>query len=122
MNFSIFIPLNPPGLNGTYQISSASGKAHMFKSSEANLWATQAALLIGAKAGEVDWKDDSQFYEISIKFTNLRQDSDAPIKLIIDTLSQKLGFNDKRIMKQCSEKVEGEIKGVLIELKPYNPR
>lgn len=117
-NFSIHIPLDPPGINDTYKISSKSGKAEMYKSAEANLWSAQAALLIGAKAGESNWVDDSQHYELSIIFTNWRLDIDAPIKLVVDCLSQKLGFNDNRITKLTIEKNKSIGKGVYLELKP----
>lgn len=112
----IFIPLLPPGLNATYRISGS----RLYKSEEATAWENDAALIIGSEAARQEWADNSEFYQIEIKFSNWRQDVDAPVKLILDCISQKLGFNDKRIMKQCSEKVNLKEPGVLITLEPYN--
>lgn len=109
----IWIPLLPPGINQTYRI----GNGHMYKSREANDWAADAAMVIGSAA--VDWVDESEYYEICIELHNDRHDVDAPIKLVIDTVAAKLGFNDNRIMKQCSEKKMSNEKGIMIELRPY---
>lgn len=116
----IFVPLLPPGLNQSYGIGKTDeDKGFLYKTSPASQWAEQAALIIGSEAGIQEWVDDAEYYEIIIKFSNFRQDVDAPLKLVIDTISQKLGFNDKRIMKQCSEKVKLDVPGVQIELNPY---
>lgn len=94
----------------------------MYKSQEANDWAAKAALIIGSEAGFSDWKDKEEFYNIEIIFSQLRCDVDGPVKLVIDTLSQKLGFNDNRIKKQSSEKFDLGYRGVWIILEPYQER
>lgn len=119
MIFECFIPNLPPGLNQTYGVTSVGGKARMYKNPVALQWAEKASLVIGAKAGEIDWKDDSKEYEIIIQFNNWRMDTDGPVKLVQDTLATKLGFNDKKITKQSSERTKGGVPGVLIILKPY---
>ncbi len=115
MNFTVFIPVFSPGLNKTYK----TGKGRFYKAKEIKEWQAQAALIIGSAAAEQEWKDDSEYYEIIIEFNNFRQDFDAPIKLITDTVALKLGFNDKRIMKGSIEKKVSEQDGVLIKLLPY---
>lgn len=120
-DLKVWIPVCPPGLNETYIIGKnrKTGKGWLYKSEEANDWSAKAALIVGFEAAQQGWADESRYYEISIKFSNFRQDVDASVKLVIDVVSQKLGFNDKRIMKQCSEKVKLHEEGVLIELKHY---
>lgn len=117
----IYIPICPPGINETYKVGKSGNKGHLYKSARANKWAEDAGLIIGAEAGKQEWKDTSKYYSIYIRFSNFRQDVDAPIKLVIDTVTAKLGFDDKRIVKQCSEKINyKEKEGVWISLEPYN--
>ena len=114
----VFIPMLPPGLNQTYK----TGKGNFYKSSEAKEWQAQAALLIGAEAGHQNWVDDSKFYEVELTIQNSRHDTDAFIKLVIDTLAQKLGFDDKRIKKITSEKIVSKEKGITIRLTHYGEK
>ncbi len=113
MKFEIFIPILPPGINTTY----ATGRGHLYKTKVAKDWSTDAAKIIGAKAGEIDWNDDCQFYDIEIFVYNGRMDADAPTKLIIDTVTRKLGFDDKRIRDVLIRKRRGTEKGVLVILR-----
>lgn len=122
MIFKVWIPLLPPSSNMTYQITSRSGKAVMYKSEEANNWAASAALIIGAEAGDMGWEDDSDFYILEVLFSKLRGDVDGPCKLTQDVLATKLGFNDNRIKKQSSEKVDLGDPGVWIVLEPYKEK
>lgn len=116
MQFTVFIPVFSPGLNQTYK----TGRGRFYKSKEAKEWQAKAALIIGSAAAEQEWVDDSKYYEILIEFNHPRQDVDAPIKLIIDTVSQKLGFNDKKIKRQCSEDIKDlSESGVWITLQSY---
>lgn len=112
-SLKIWIPILPPGLNQTYK----TGKGHFYKSEEAKSWENDAALIIGSEAG--DWVDDSEFYEINLTLQNSRHDVDAYTKLVTDCLCHKIGINDNRILKQCSEKIISDKKGIWIELKPY---
>jgi Holliday junction resolvase RusA-like endonuclease len=116
MILKIFLPNLPPGINQTYLI----GNKHLYKSEKARDWENQASLIIGSEAAVQDWVDDSDFYEVDIKLQNSNHDVDAYTKLVIDCLTQKLGFNDNRILKQCSEKIKADEKGVWIELKPVS--
>lgn len=122
MILKVWIPLLPPSSNMTYQITSHSGKAQMYKSEEANNWAAGAALIIGSEAGIFDWKDEYAFYDIEIIFSKIKCDVDGPVKLVIDVISQKLGFNDNRIKKQSSEKDDLGSPGVWIILEPHKEK
>lgn len=106
----------PPGINATYKVNPNSHRK-VYKDEQATAWAAGAALVIGAAAAKQDWKDDCEFYEVEVIFHHPRLDVDAPIKLIYDTLSQKLGFNDGRIIKQGSEKVIDDCEQVVIILR-----
>lgn len=90
------IPLEPPGINQTYKITCVSGKARMYKSKKAKTWATDAALIIGSGGRDFTFNIKSD-YLVKIDFAAKGYDVDAPVKLILDTLCQKLGFNDKYI-------------------------
>jgi hypothetical protein len=108
-SLNVFIPLIPPGINQTYGLGYATNydlientfirrqRAKMFKNKEADEWADGASKIIGAKAGEIDFKP-SPYMAIDIILQKCKHDADAPIKLIIDTVSKKLGFDDKIIL------------------------
>ncbi len=112
---TVFIPILPPGLNQTYKI----GNGNFYKSYEAKRWQAQAALIIGEAAGYQNWIDDSKFYELELTIQNSNHDTDAYIKLVMDTLTKKLGFNDKRILKIVVEKIVANKKGINIRLRNY---
>ncbi len=114
----IWIPLLPPGINESYGVVNRRGKADMYKTEKALIWQQGAALIIGAEAGRQGWVDDSRYYEIKITLQNSNHDEDASVKIVQDTVAEKLGFNDKRIMEQSSRKIQAEEKGVWIELRP----
>jgi Holliday junction resolvase RusA-like endonuclease len=114
MIFEVFIPLLPPSINELYNY----GKGNVYVSEKATDWAIDAALIIGSAAGTIGWEDTSEYYEIEMWFSNFRMDADAPVKWAIDVLTRKLGFDDKRIIRQCSEKCKLESEGVLIKLIP----
>ncbi|RJQ27299.1 hypothetical protein C4577_01655 [Candidatus Parcubacteria bacterium] len=119
MILKIFIPDLPPGLNESYGIYSVTNKAHMYKTAKATGWSEKASLIIGARAGEEGWEDIEEAYEIYMGICGSKADVDAPVKLIMDTVSKKLGFNDNKFYKQTSEKIKvGEV-GLYIEIKPY---
>lgn len=105
----------PPGINSTYGIKK--GSKGLYKEDEATNWATKASYVIGSAAGNQGWEDQSKYYSIEIIFSHPRLDVDAPIKLVIDTVAQKLGFNDFRISKQYSEVIRSENESVTIILR-----
>lgn len=115
-NLKIWIPLLPPSLNETYGVVNRAGKGDLYKNESALIWQTGAALIIGSEAAQQNWVDDSKFYGIKVTLQNSRTDVDASIKLIIDTIATKLGFNDNRILEQSSRKIKSEEKGVWVEL------
>ncbi len=115
MDFDVFIPVLPPGINATYKTTKQGG---FYKSKAAKEWQAKAALIIGSQAAELDWKHESSHYSIEIFLYEWHGDVDACVKLVIDTVSQKLGFDDKLIVKQCSEKIENKYqsKGIYVYL------
>lgn len=112
----ITIDSMPPGINNTYGVNPY-GKKKIFKQDVALAWAEGAAHYIGVAAAHQNWTDDSKYYEIEITFQHPKLDVDAPIKLIIDTVAQKLGFDDFRIIKQSSQKKIAEFEAVEIILR-----
>lgn len=114
MKLEIFIPLLPPGINRDYGIG-RHGK--IYKTNEAKAWSSSAALLIGAKAGQIGWEDHGGEFEIEIVCSQMSHDVDSPIKLIIDTVSLKLGFDDKRVRAQSSRREDLGDKGIMIILR-----
>lgn len=114
MIFEIFIELIPPSINQTYKC----GKGRFYKSQIAKDWQTDAGMIIGAKAGEIDWQDNSEWYWIDIWVFSMRMDEDAVLKLTQDTLTQKLGFDDKKIIDASIHKRDGKKEGILIRLLP----
>ncbi len=113
MIFECWIPLLPPGINRMY----GKGRGRVYLTHEARKWAKDAALIIGAEAGRTGWEDSGGEYEIEIIMYGSRLDVDAPIKLVIDTLTRKLGFDDVRVTKQSSKTVrETDKEGVWVTL------
>ena len=108
------IPSLPPGINATYK----TGRGGFYKSAEAVLWQQKASYIIGAHANWMGWEDDAEFYKIYIEIRGSLADVDASVKLIIDTITQKLGFDDSRILEQSSKKVKSDEKGILVRLIP----
>lgn len=85
------IPAVPPGVNRLHGY----GRGHIYLSKEAVAWSTPAALIIGAEAAKQGWKKEHDNYGFILVFSGSKLDTDAPIKLVLDTLSRKLGFDDK---------------------------
>jgi len=99
--FEVTIPALPPGANRTYQPVSKSSKAGLILTDEARRWDNDAALIIGSVAGQFDFEPDpAAEYEIIIRWWGSRHDTDAHLKLIQDTITRKLGFDDRQI-KTC---------------------
>ena len=98
----IDIPGSIVGVNQTYK----RGKNSFYKSTEAKNWQLGASHIIGSISGVTGWEDNSDFYQLIIIHKS-QHDIDAPVKLAIDTLCLKLGFNDKRILDLHLTKVMG---------------
>lgn len=114
MKLKVWVPLLPPGINATYGIRR--GGRGLYKTQKAVDWQNDAALLIGSKAGEVGWEDHGGDFQLSYTLSQARTDLDASIKLIGDTVAEKLGFNDKRIRQGAQTFADLGEKGVLIVL------
>ncbi len=110
--FDVWIPVLPPGINQTYKTTKIGG---FYKSEIATEWQEKSALIIGSKAAELDFEPYGN-YSIYVEIHNSKADVDASIKLIIDTITQKLGFDDKHIIMQSSIKIQDGIKGIKVSL------
>jgi len=77
----------------------------MYKTSEAKRWQSYAALVVGAAAGSRGWRVRSNKYGMLMVFSGSLHDSDAPIKLIIDTVTQKFDLDDFHVTEQASVRV-----------------
>lgn len=96
----------------------------MYISKEGNDWAGKAALIIGAKHGQnpQEWKGK----DLQVSFTfygihPLRWDVDGRIKLALDTLAIKLGFDDRNVWQVYAKKLKGP-EGVRIILEELPPK
>jgi Holliday junction resolvase RusA-like endonuclease len=116
-NFEVFIEVLPPGINRTYAstVNPTTGKSRIYKSGDARDWARQAALVIGSQAALMDFEPDGE-YNLYVEVHNSRMDIDAPLKLIQDTVTEKLGFDDRHIQEVEIKKIKSDKKGVLIKL------
>lgn len=118
----IFIPLLTPGANRTYLRTSA-GK--VIKTKEAKDWEKDAALIIGTEAGVTDWKKTNEYYGLEIIWWGGRHDRDAHTKLVQDTITEKLGFDDRWITEGSAKRLDSppvdyahEPVGMIIKLYP----
>ena len=121
--FAVMIPDVPPGINQQYKY----GKGNVRLSDAANIWKEKAALIIGARAGELGWVYGGGTYKIDIWFSvgkgRKELDFDAPVKIIIDTLAEKLGFPDdspKYFVRGSIETVKSDERFVSIVMEPYD--
>ncbi|MHC4195642.1 MAG: hypothetical protein ACYSYU_10815 [Planctomycetota bacterium] len=95
----VTIPSLPPGANRTYQPISRGGKPTLILTKEARGWDTDAALIVGSAAGQFDFEADlTADYEIVIRWWGGRYDTDAHLKLVQDTVTRKLGFDDRQVV------------------------
>lgn len=121
----------PPGINSQYGVGRGRApspllasivqddrKPRVYLTAQAEDWAEKAALVIGAEAGVAGWELESINYGVLIIFSGSRMDVDAPVKLVIDTLTRKLGFDDRYITEQASIRLDSKEKRMLIVLYP----
>jgi Holliday junction resolvase RusA-like endonuclease len=115
------IPALPPGINSQYAVGRGrgdKGKAHVYLTEYANTWSAKAALIIGAKAGLVGWYHRFTSYGLLLIFSGSGLDVDAPVKLVMDTLTRKLGFDDSLIVEQASLRLNSPEKKLVLVLYP----
>jgi Holliday junction resolvase RusA-like endonuclease len=115
-NFDVFIVVLPPGINKTYAstINPKTNKSRIYKTKEAKEWSEKAALIIGSRAAELDFVPSGE-YKLVITTHGSKMDVDAPIKLIQDTLCEKLGFDD-RLISEVEAKKDKLGKGLRVKL------
>jgi hypothetical protein len=129
---TLFVQLDalPPGINTQYGVGRGrerelpyltegrGGKPRIYLTEQAEKWAAQAALVIGARAGVTGWEHEHSNYGLLTVFSGTKMDVDAPIKLVIDTVTRKLGFDDRLIVEQASIRIAHEKESLLIVLYP----
>jgi Holliday junction resolvase RusA-like endonuclease len=104
--FSVAFGTLPPGINETYAVGrSKGGQARFYKTDDAKRWQKYAALVVGAAAGSRGWKVRSSKYGMFMVFSGSFHDVDAPIKLIIDTVTQKFQLDDFHVTEQSSVRI-----------------
>lgn len=101
-----FIPTLSPGINRTY----IKGK---ILSDEARKFKEDLGLVVGACAGEQNWRNEKCNYKISIFWWGGNFDVDAHTKIVQDVIATKLCFNDKQISEQDIRKLETPLSGYL---------
>ncbi|MHC4463684.1 MAG: hypothetical protein ACYS30_19970 [Planctomycetota bacterium] len=119
----ILLPIVPPSINATYKY----GKGRVYLSDAATSWSEQAALMIGCEAGRQRWRDNGSTYRLDVVFSRGKKriiDVDAPMKLIIDTVTRKLftDQDDMRIVKYSGERVLSDSEWCIVKLTPYAQR
>ena len=117
-SFEVWIPALPISTNCAYKIR----RSRMYISAEGKHWAEKAALIIGAKHGRNPQEWRNKELRVSLVFFDnhpLCWDVDGRIKITLDTLASKLGFDDRYIMELDAKKQKGP-EGVLIRLEEYN--
>jgi Holliday junction resolvase RusA-like endonuclease len=117
----ILIPHLPPGINQTYRIVKRNGKAGLAKTPAANRWDRDAALIVGAAAGRLDFEPDlAANYQIVIRWWGGKHDTDAHLKLVQDCVTRKLGFDDDQIsacvIQRCPDDWREEPQWVQVHL------
>jgi len=80
----------PPSINATYR----SGRGVWYKSVRARAWEEEALLLLRA-AGFQAQPLGSYWIGVELTLWTCRLDLDAPIKLVLDTVEEALGINDR---------------------------
>lgn len=104
--FEVTIPYLPPGANKTYRPISQSGKPGLILTKDARQWDAEAALIIGAAAGQFEFKPDLEAeYEIVIRWWGGGHDADAHLKLAQDCITRKLGFDDRQIKTAVIQRI-----------------
>lgn len=101
-DFYVFIPMLPPGINNQYMPSYTTGRPVL--TSKARDWKNKAALIVSARAGELDWKADASKYTLEIVVGGSRSDVDAYSKTVIDVVTKCLGFDDKYVTGYSQKK------------------
>ena len=99
--FDCWIPFLPPGINCQYG-HSRYGKWYL--TPRARKWKQDASIFIGARAGQLSWQDCGKRYIFEMTVCGSRADADAYIKTVVDTVTSKLGFDDRRICEVTARK------------------
>lgn len=101
MNTTEIIRLDglPPSTNHGYGVTAKSGKARMYKTSEAKAWQEAVMLVTRARRCQPhqEWKDKTISIQITLEARDRRMDIDGGVKLTLDAVAKALDFNDKMV-------------------------
>ena len=111
----VTIPVLPESTNVLLGITRT---GQVYKTHAARAWAEEAALIIGAANQGRDWSGYWLEVVFDIYMPNVAwRDVDNCIKLALDTLAAKLGFDDRYILSVCANKWWSEKKRMVIKLR-----
>ena len=99
--FDVWIPSLPPGINRQY---GRARNGHVYLKPAARVWKQYASIIVGARAGAIDWQDCGGLFNFEMYIVGSRSDADAYVKTVLDTVTEKLGFDDSRVISQRSTK------------------
>jgi Holliday junction resolvase RusA-like endonuclease len=112
--FEVFLPGNPPNINHCYQHTKA-GKH--FLTAEAKAWIGAAANEVALAVRRQAWTTPATgTFDVLIEHTAKRQDVDGCAKIVLDTVSRALGFDDKLVRELTIRRVAGEPHGVGVRI------
>lgn len=106
----IDIPFLPPGINSNYGF----GNRKVYKTRETTDWSEKAGLIIGSTINASGWNyQEGREYGLVLIWSGTKLDVDAPVKVIMDTITRKIGFDDKHIKYVSSHKRESKEEGLI---------
>ena len=109
------IPTLPKSTNALLGITRT---GHVYKTSAARAWAEQAALIIGAANQGREWSGYWLEVVFDVYMPNVAwRDVDNCIKLALDTLAAKLGFDDRYVLSVSANKWWSEKRCMVIKLR-----
>lgn len=98
---------HPVGINGTYRIGRRpNGQPVLYKSARASSWQDDALLYL-RRAGFRRLPPGHYFVALHCGLFTKRLDLDAPLKLLIDTVAEALGINDRDVGALTATKIHG---------------
>lgn len=117
MSLIVFIPGIPPSINHQYAHSSA----RHWLTADACSWinAATAETLLAARAQQ--WQTPAMGeFAVFIEHTASRQDVDNCVKIVLDSVSKALGFNDRRVREIHIQRTTGPA-GVTVIIQEVTP-
>jgi hypothetical protein len=108
----VWIPGRPPTVNHQYQHTS---HGH-YLTAAAQAWITAASWYILLARRAYGWPTFAGDVRVLIEHSVKEQDVDACGKLVLDTVSKALGFNDKLVTTMTIRRIPGPPLGVRVRV------